>query len=380
MKSSSKTFNLRIEKLVEGGRGLGLVEGRPVFVPFVLPGEVVRVGIRRHHRQYLEAELLEILEPAAERIAPPCPYFQKCGGCQWQHIDYEAQLKFKREIFIETLQRVGKIENPNVAPMIPSPKIWNWRSRATFHRDEAGRIGFFEAESHKVVDVENCLIMEEPLQEKLSALRGAGEKGKKDFELRVGDENSFTQVNPLQNENLKRLVKEWAAASPHDHIVELFCGSGNFTEVLAPLAKTILAVDSDRTAIESAQKNFPPPFPAQFLCTDALRFFAEYKSKGVLGVRPLRTPDFSEAEFTSAERIDLLVLDPPRDGAGAVVEGVLKSRPTTIIYISCNPATLARDLKYLKEFANYQLVQSQPIDMFPMSFHIESINNIQKAS
>lgn len=361
---------------------MGLDENRRVFVPFVLPGETVRAGVRRHHRQYLEAQLLEILEPSAERTTPPCPYFQKCGGCQWQHINYEAQLKFKREIFVETLQRIAKIENPDVAPTIPSPKIWNWRSRVTFHRNENGRIGFFEAESHKVVDIENCRIVEEAINEKLSGLRTAGEKGEKDFEFRAGGEKGFTQVNPLQNENLKRLVREWAEKIPHDHIVELFCGGGNFTEVLAPLAKKMVAVDSDRAAIEEAQKNFAAPFPVQFFCTDALRFFAEYQpnSKGVLGVRLSRTPDFSEVEFTSAERIDLLVLDPPRDGAGPVVEGVLKNQPAHIIYISCNPATLARDLKYLKDFAGYQLVQSQPIDMFPMSFHIESLNLIQKMS
>lgn len=329
---------------------MGFLEGRPVFVSSVLPGETVRIKITRSHKQYFEGELVEIVESAKERIDPPCPYFGKCGGCQWQQMTYETQLLWKQKILEETLTRVGKIEKPAVFPTIPSPKQLGWRSRVTLHADEAGRIGFFEAGTHKVVDIEKCLIVEDSINEDLKKLREKREQ-RRDHELRATEEEGFTQVNPLQNENLKKIVREWVLKIPHESIIELFCGSGNFTEVLIPLAKKITAVDSDRKAIEQAQQKFPS---TPFLCTDSVRFFNQ----------PLPEP------------IDLLVLDPPRDGAAGIVEGVLKNKPKNILYISCNPATLARDLKFLKDFAGFTLRQSQPVDMFPMSYHIESINLI----
>ena len=203
-----------------------------------------------------------------------------------------------------------------------------------------------------------------------------GPRTKRDYEINTSGKKGFTQVNPLQNENLKKLLKSWAEKLPHETIVELFCGSGNLTEALIPLAKNIVAVDSDRTAIdlttsssELAQLSSPRKrgsneldgIPASegmtdYICTDSVKFFAQYKPE---------TP------------LDLLVLDPPRDGAAGVVEGVMKTRPKNILYISCNPETLARDLKFLKDFANYELVQSQPIDMFPQSYHIESLSWIR---
>ncbi|OGQ04498.1 MAG: hypothetical protein A2W61_07490 [Deltaproteobacteria bacterium RIFCSPLOWO2_01_44_7] len=285
-----------------------------------------------------------------DRIEPPCPYFGKCGGCQWQHISYETQLEWKQKTLEETLWRTAKIENPHVLPTIPSPKTFGWRSRVTLHGDQKGNIGFFAPNTHKVVDIERCLIVEDSVNEQLAQLRQNKNYLKKDYEVRSTNEKGFTQVNPLQNENLKGLLKEWALKLPHDTIVELFCGSGNFTEVLIPMAKKIVAIDCDRESIEQAQKSFPA---VEFICTDGVRYFAKFKPE---------------------EPLDLLVLDPPRDGAGGVVEGVIKTKPKNILYISCNPDTLARDLKYLKDFAGYTLVQTQPIDMFPMSHHIESLS------
>ncbi|MDP2599625.1 MAG: class I SAM-dependent RNA methyltransferase [Deltaproteobacteria bacterium] len=351
------TEKIKIEKLVYEGKGMGLLDGRPVFVPYVMAGDTVEVEITRRHRQYSEAKLIAVLEPAPERVEPPCPYYGKCGGCQWQHLSYAAQLEWKQKILEETLLRVAKIENPKVLPTIPSPKELGWRSRFTFHGNDRGEIGFYEPESYRVVDIEKCLIAEDGVNEQLKRLKTEDQrpKTKRDYEINTSGKKGFTQVNPLQNENLKKLLKEWAEKVPHQTIVELFCGSGNLTEVLIPLAKNIVAVDSDRTAIDLATSSF---FSIQFHCTDSVKFFAQYKPEAPL---------------------DLLVLDPPRDGAAGVVEGVMKTRPKNILYISCNPETLARDLKFLKDFANYELVQSQPIDMFPQSYHIESLSWIGPA-
>lgn len=309
--------------------------------------------------QIEKGRFLEVPQKAPERTVPPCPYFGKCGGCQWQQITYETQLLWKRKILEETLIRTGKIENPKVFPTLPSPRVWNWRSRITLHGNERGAVGFFEADTHKVVDIENCMIADEDLNLQLRAIREALRQTrdnrspvKRDYELRSTVQPGFTQVNPLQNENLKKLLKEWVLPLPHENIVELFCGGGNFTEVLLPLAQKIAAVDCDRDCIEHAVKTLQKE-NVQFICTDAVRYYARL---------PKGTP------------VDLLILDPPRDGASGIVEGVLKTRPKNILYISCNPATLARDVKYLKDFAGYQFIQSLPVDMFPMSYHIESLN------
>lgn len=340
---------------------MGFLEKRPIFVPFVLPGERVAVKIRRRHSQYLEADLVEVMEASPERIDPPCPYFGRCGGCQWQQMKYETQLEWKQKIVEESLQERAKIENPKVLPTIPSPKIFGWRSRVTFHGDANGKIGFYEPESYRVVDIENCLIADATVNEELKRLRTMDRRPwtKKDYEVRSGAMQGFTQVNPEQNENLKILLKEWALDLPHETVVELFCGSGNFTEVLIPMAKKIIAVDCDRTAIDQATSAHQHiNTSAQFICSDAIRYFAQIKWE---------------------EPLDLLVLDPPRDGAAGAVEGVMKSRPKNILYISCNPDTLARDIKYLKDFAGYEFVQTQPIDMFPMSHHIESLSWIRRS-
>lgn len=350
---------ITIEKLVYEGFGIGPLEGKPVFVPYVLPGETVKVRIVRRHRHYCHADLVEVLKAAPERIIPPCPYFGKCGGCQWQHIPYQTQLLWKQKILEETLIRMGKMTDPKVLPTIPSPKQFGWRSRVTVHADESGKIGFFAGGTHQVVDVEECLICEDEINEKLRKLRSKNGKQKTDYALKTGEERGFTQVNRLQNENLKKRVRDWAMEVPHDHIVELFCGSGNFTEVLIPMAQKVVAVDSDQAAISLTHQHTGTlrlrsgQASAQFFCTDAIRFWSQYKPE---------------------QPVDLLVLDPPRDGAAGIVEGVIKHRPQNILYISCNPATLARDLKFLNDFAGYGLVQTQPVDMFPMSYHIESLS------
>lgn len=349
MKASSPVVTVKIEKLAAGGRGIGHHNGKPVFVSGVLPGEEVEAEIEVYRRGVYEARCRKVLKPAPERIEPACPVFGHCGGCQWQHIAYEVQLLWKETIVRETLQRIGKIADPKVLPAVPSPKTYHWRSRVTLHGNEKGEIGFFAPNSYRVVDIDACTVANENINDQLKMLRQRGEKVRKDYELRDTTIQGFTQVNPEQNEILKKEVIRRASSLPHDTIVELFCGNGNLTHGLIPLASKIIAVDADRRAITEAGD------PEHFLCTDAIRFFS-------------RNPDWPS--------LDLLVLDPPRDGAGGVVEGVLKHRPKNILYVSCNPATLARDLKYLSDFAGYRLVECLPLDMFPQSHHVEVLARI----
>lgn len=357
MRKYIASAEIKIEKLVEGGKGLGFHEGHPVFIPHVLPGETVRAEIKRYRRKIYDGKVLEVLNASSHRVEPLCPYFNACGGCQWQHISYTKQLEWKQKIVAETLQRIGGIPNPDVLPTLPAPQQFGWRSRVTFHGNEAGAVGFYRPNSYAVVDIEECLISEASINTQLRAIRATHAGIKRDYEVRATEQAGFTQVNPLQNETLKKTVFDWVKSIPHKKIIELFCGGGNFTRGLLPLADRLIAVDSDRHCIHHAKQAFTPiagKMP-ELHCTDAVRFFAQGKW----------------------ETLDLLVLDPPRDGAAGIVEGVLKSKPKHVLYISCNPSTLARDLKFLHDFAGYRLVRCQPVDMFPMSFHIETVSLIE---
>jgi len=351
---------VKIEKLVYGGAGLGVLNGKACFVQGALPGETVSVRVVRSKSSHMEAVISEIHERSKERVDPPCPYYEKCGGCQWQHLNYEAQLQWKQKILEETLQKIGKVVSPKVLPTLSSPQEFGWRSRVNIHSDGFGKVGFFEPNSHRVVDVERCLVASEVVNQQLLQIRDSLKHIKKDLELRDDGASGFAQVNSLQNEKLKELVLKWAQALPHDFILELFCGNGNFSRELLKISKKFVGVDSAPEGIQKANDDLlsfrrKPESSVFFHCADAAKFFVSYESK---------TP------------MDLLLLDPPRDGCGRVVEGVLKHRPKNILYISCNPATLARDIKFLKEFAGYQFVQSQPMDMFPHSYHIESLTLI----
>jgi len=343
-----------IEKLTHGGKGLTYLDGKACFVEGALPGEVVSIRVVRNKQKHIEAVVTEIHEASPDRVDPFCPYFSKCGGCQWQHLSYPGQLQWKQLILEETLQKIGKVEKPNVLPTVPSPNTIHWRSRILVHGDGKGNVGFYEPNSRRVVDIEECLIATKAVNQQLKIARETLKNKKEDLELRDDNQSGFSQANTLHNENLKRLALEWAKEVPHDFVVELFCGNGNFTKDIITIAKKVVAVDFAEDAIEEAKRSMPE---AEFFCGDAAHFFHKYNTE---------------------EEIDLLWLDPPRDGCGRMVEGVLKHQPKNILYISCNPATLARDVKYLNSFAGYDLIKSQPIDMFPHTHHIETINLISK--
>ena len=350
-----QTIEVHIDKLVYGGKGLAFWKGQAVFVPLVLPGERVLVRLGGQRKDYWEADLLEILEPSPERGVPRCRYFGKCGGCHWQHMGYATQLFWKREIVKESLVRLGKFENPHVFTILPSPQIWGWRSRIQIHRDPKGHVGFYREQSHDVIDIDECLIADAAVNDDLRQFRSESKNThqmshKETCELRSNPSGVFSQVNPAQNENLKQLLWKWAESLPHNHIVELFCGQGNLSSVFEKRCRTLVGVDVSREAILQARKCSPQ---FDFYVDEAGSFYKTFQPKNPT---------------------DLLVLDPPREGCVDLVEGVVIHQPKNIFYISCNPTTLARDLKLLREKGGYQLVSVQPIDMFPHSFHIESLS------
>jgi 23S rRNA (uracil1939-C5)-methyltransferase len=399
---------MQIEKLVQGGDGLGRHEGRAVFVPYTAPAETVAVSLRVDKGDYVEGRVTKILVPSPDRRPPPCPLFGECGGCQLQHLTEQAQAQHKADTLAETLTRIGKIADPPLSPVIASPRSFGYRRRARF-QVQKGEIGFYRRKSHQIVPVAHCPLLPPTLNDLLTRvrtdlprdglnevelqagdergllviLRGkkvrpetgqrfyeaaradgvAGvivERGAKRYRfgsdhllyrtgaegwvLRVGDQ-AFLQINGEANLLvIEALMKE---IDPNESILELYSGAGNHTLHLARRAASVVAVEVNPTAVGDARHNL----------------------RGCSNVTLLNI-GVDEA-ITTADPVTRVVLNPPREGAsGEVLAGIVKMRPRAISYLSCDPATLARDLAYLCQ-NGYRLQSVQPFDLFPQTGHIE---------
>jgi 23S rRNA (uracil1939-C5)-methyltransferase len=388
-------FDVTVEKLVYGGDGLGRVEGRVVLAPYVLPGERIRAEAAQEKPGLVRARLLEVLEAAPGRVPPPCAYFGRCGGCHYQHAPYELQLAAKRAILVEELQRLGKIEPPAEIEVIAG-EPWGYRNRALFHI-EGRRLGYRKARSHKLCAIDGCPISSPKVNETIGALNEmlrdsrwplflrsleiftdeeqvqlnvvdtdrpvarrffdwCAEKisglvpGALDYRgrYRVGA-NSFFQVNRFLED---RLVAAAVAGAQGETALDLYAGVGLFAMALAETFHEVTAVEAGSTAVHD------------------LQFNAE--RAGLANLRAERNT--TEAYLETLERApDCVLLDPPRVGLGkAVVQRLSELRPPNVILVSCDPATLARDLAGLLA-AGYQIERMSLVDLFPQTYHLETV-------
>jgi 23S rRNA (uracil1939-C5)-methyltransferase len=379
----SPDLTLRLDAMTYGGAALGRVDGKAIFVTGGLPGEVVRVTVEEERAHFARARLVEVIEPSPDRIAPRCPHFgwdsASCGGCHWQHIDYAAQLRFKTAIVREQLQRLGRIPDPPVRDIIPSPAQWQYRNHAQFHVTLEGRFGFQAAHSHRVVPIDACFTIAPPLQEWLHAQRqlNAGHEGRvtvrcdglhaerptsnfqslfhiKDAEFHVSPE-SFFQVNTALIETLidQGLAKLELRAT--DTVLDAYCGVGLFSRFIAPQVTHVIGVESSACA----QADFTLNLAA---CTNV-----EFRLGRVEQIVP-----------TITAHLDAAVFDPPRAGCGPqVIEAVVAQQIDRVVMVACDPATLARDVRSLLD-RQYTLLEVQPIDLFPHTYHIETIAVLQR--
>lgn len=345
-------MKIKIEKLVYGGDGLGEIDGKKIFVPYSAPGDILEIEIVEDYDGFSDARIVSIEDPAPCRVKPRCPVFGSCGGCQWQHINYGTQLEWKQKIFIETLERIGKISNPEVGGILRSPKEWHYRNRIQLHIDSKKRVGFYKSKSKEVVEFEECFIADERINLELN--KGREEFAKRDRGIALRVENSggsFVQINSAQNEQLRKVLIEWLASVPHKAVLELYAGSGNFTFDIAKIVERVVASDIDKKAIEAAK--------------------VRQKKERVQNIEFISVPS-GRAARRIGDGCDAVLVDPPRTGCADTLAPIVALRPQSIIYISCNPATLARDAGTLAE-NGYRLERSLPIDMFPQTFHIESL-------
>ncbi len=411
-----------ITGITHRGEGVTRIEGKVVFIPFALPGEVVDVEISQEKRKYSRGVIKELLESSVDRVAPRCPDFYACGACAYQHVDYLRELDLKRQVVISNMKRIGGLDVP-VHPVIGMKDPWHYRNKVTWHIGMASGaqklMGYYEAGSKRVSPIKECQLIPEKIKSISSLLADnvssiSGGEGaslvirqssydKKTMVLfldcqpdkslvkrlngmvdslfiyrgsqlkhifgpprlleKAGDNifklspGSFFQVNPYQTEILLSKVKEYLNLQGYERVLDAYCGAGSIALNIADQALKVTGIESFPAAVEDARDNavLNNISNCEFIvgsCENVLR--------------------------TGKYKYDAVVVDPPRAGLKTeVIDAIVKTRPQRIVYVSCNPATLARDLKVFTE-SKYKVQEVQPLDMFPRTSHVETVVRIYR--
>lgn len=407
-----------IQGISHDGQGVGRIDGKVVFVPGALPGEDVELTIVEEKKNYLRGRLSTINEPALERVHAPCPYFGQCGGCHYQHASYDLQVDLKTRVVEQTLQRVGDIDR-DILPCVPAIRPWHYRNKVVWHGTMLNghwRFGYYRGESNDIMDIDSCLLISEAMQKVGLAvgralkelnprmaveatIRESNSSGDlmtivsgidreaalkvlphfetlvdsfyflngKDVEClkegRVFEDSiarlrfglsplSFFQVNIEQAEKLVKIVQENLNLQGGEQVLDAYCGVGTLALSVAGKVKRVVGVESFSPAVEDAKRN------ARLNAFNNCRF--------LVGAAEQVLP-------TLSQRFDAVILDPPRAGCQAqVIKAVERIKIPRVVYVSCEPSTLARDLSRFRQ-AGYRVETVQPLDMFPQTYHVETV-------
>ena len=381
-----ETIRLQLDGFAHGGEAIGRLDGKVVFVVGGIPGEEVTARVFQRKPDYLHARLLEVHQPSPDRVAPPCPYFGDCGGCQFQHVEYARQLALKEGVVREQLRRLGGFAAAPVRAPLGMAEPWHYRNHARFSALRDGRLGLTRHASRMLVPVERCQLMAPAINDTLALLQGRC-RGFFNVSIRYGTKTgqllvsprlpaaaevlptgqpffeeellghrfrispaSFFQVNTLQAEVMARVVSEGLALSGSEVVVDAYCGVGTFGALLADKAARVVGIEESAAALEDAKRNLA----------------------GLDNVELVRGA--TETVLPSLEGpVDGVVIDPPRAGCRPeVLASLAQLRPRRLAYVSCDAATLARDLRVLVG-AGFALLSVQPIDLFPQTYHIENV-------
>lgn len=369
------------------GEAIGRINGKVVFVPFGIPGETVRAKIVKDEGDYIRAEIVEIIEPSFYRENPPCKLFGSCGGCSFQHVAYSYQVKLKEIVVIEQLRRIGGVENAEdlTKSTAKAENPYNYRNRGDFSIGRQNQLGFKRRGTHRFIAVEYCHIMHDEINRILALIQGKRTKRKthnvtirygvntgtkliqpeiEGVEIETGQKSytekllgkeflisspSFFQVNTKQAERMIEILLSYL--EPEDRVViDGYAGVGTFSVFLAERVEKVIAIEESKSAYRDALINIREYRNIEYLCQKT-----------------------EEALLSSRINGDLIILDPPRVGCmREVLEAIAQKRIRKIVYVSCEPSTLARDVKILRD-SGYELIEIQPIDMFPQTYHIENI-------
>ncbi len=350
-----REIELEIEDVAFGGKGVGRYKGKAVFVPFTIARERVQARIVREKKNFAEAELNLVREASPHRTTPECRYFGRCGGCSYQHIAYEHQLEIKARQVEAALRRLGKIENPPMQPIIPSPTPYAYRNRITVHAED-GVVGYFRRDVHRLIDVDRCPIAAPEVNAALAELRARRPRDGH-FTLRAhAGPRIFAQTNDAVAAALAAHVCT-LLPPPRELLIDAYCGAGFFAKRLLAHFQRIIGIEWDRFAIAAAQETATPS--ESYLAGDV-----ELTLARLLGE--------NDPAATS------VIVDPPATGLPAGTRQALLERPpATLIYVSCNPATLARDLGELR--TTFHILSVTPLDMFPQTAEVECVAHLQSA-
>jgi 23S rRNA (uracil1939-C5)-methyltransferase len=398
-------MEITIEKIVHGGDAMGRApDGRPVFIPFAAPGERIRVEMRESRKGFFRARLLEVLEPAPDRIAPRCRHFGECGGCQFQHLAYPSQVRAKESILREQLLRLGGILEAPIRPTIVSPNAWNYRNHV--QGTPAGkRLGFFRAGSQEVLPIDECHLPEPRLWELWNKLDWEPGPGLRQIGFRAGDDDemivfegeagqipevvvesdvsaawldsqgeafylaggplryeilgraftvsagSFFQVNTAQIPAMVKTVMGMAEPTGNETALDIYCGTGLFSAFLAERAARVIGIEESASAAADFEINLDT--------YDTVELYAASAEAALEAI---------------TARVDVAVVDPPRSGLSApAMRALLRAAPGRVVMVSCEMSTLARDARILTR-AGYRLTDLAPIDMFPQTSHLETVS------
>jgi tRNA/tmRNA/rRNA uracil-C5-methylase (TrmA/RlmC/RlmD family) len=363
-----RLVDLKIEDVAFGGKGVGRNQGKAIFVPYTIEGELVSAEIMREKKQFAEAGLAEVRESSPHRVTPECPYFGRCGGCAYQHIAYEHQLAIKWRQVRDVLQRIGKLKDIPMRPIIPSPKPYGYRNRITVHAQD-GVIGFFRRDSRRLIDVERCPISCDDVNRELKDLR-RGNPRDGHYTLRSSSgRRVFSQTNDEVADTLRDLIVDLVPPN-QDLLIDAYCGAGFFAKALLNKFERVVGIDWDRFAIAAAKEDAGEK--ETYIAGDV-----DEELQQVGAVHPNRTPadDIDRGRLRSIAPTTIIV-DPPATGLSANVRrSILDIAPATLLYVSCNPATLARDLKELH--GKFTINSVTPLDMFPQTAEIEALAHLQ---
>ncbi len=428
---SSVPLSLTIDRLSYGPAGVGRVNGQDggkvVFVPYTAPGDRVDLVLTEEKKRYAQGRLVAVRQAGPARRMPPCRYVPRCGGCSWQHVTYAEQLRAKEALVREHMQRIGGMEAPPILPIIPSPQEWRYRHRIRLRTEPPTRIGFYQSQSHELVELEDCLIagedcathlaqarawlaqlrtivrrielvVSDPLraatgqvvlignaegrfqsadEERCAAfvaghdevagliLFGRGwrrtwgetrivlDLGVDDLVLEV-QRGGFTQVNPAGNRALIAALLRLADFRTSQKVIECHMGAGNLSLPIARRVSALVGIEQDPRALADAREN---------MARTGLDNVTFIRAAARVGLRTL---------VQRKVEADILVLDPPRAGAADSLDHILRLKIQKVVYVSCNPATLARDLHRLGQLG-YRVESLQPVDLFPQTYHVETI-------
>jgi 23S rRNA (uracil1939-C5)-methyltransferase len=418
-----QTFHLTIDSLAYGPAGVGRADGKVIFVPGTVPGDEVEVVLDQEKKTYATGHVVALSHPSPWRRHPPCPYVARCGGCPWQQVSYTEQLRAKEMLVREHMRRIGGMADPSVLPIIASPQEWHYRHRIRVHVTDNSRLGFSPPRSHELVEIESCLIATAGTPENLRLARAwltvlstavrdielltSESDGKlvmvgvaadafqasddvacqrflqthsqiaglllsgRNWQRRWGEprlvvdlglagltievsHGTFTQISCAGNRALIAAVLRLSDIQKEQRVIELYCGAGNLSLPLASRARELIGIEQNRLAVADARAN-----AVRSSLMNTRFMYASVRD----GVRRLRQ---------AGERADVVVLDPPRTGAAEIIAAIPRLGARKVVYVSCDPASLARDLRQLHLYG-YRTDVIQPIDLFPQTYHVETI-------